>query len=254
MSKSLKEILFNALGSSVFALCVFLAGFANAISVTIAAISLSLLVAGYLLLRSPSFKLRRWVGVESASPGPKRNVEKVLNNAKHSIDFLGVTANRTTRSPECKEALLGVAENSGQIRFLLLNPASSHLDRRAQDEGDDAESWRTEIEGSVRRLKMIKDEGANISVRFYDAYPLFRMVNLDNSTMHINWFLEGRPGHSSPELTLRVDKAGLAMAISRHFDELWSSGVDALAPSGSAAQAEIANGVAVGEGPDAAHA
>lgn len=252
MKNSIRDVLINLAASSLFALIFFLAGLVGVTSAVIIALSASLLISVYLIFRSSETKMRKWVGIEAVSPGPNDDVEQMLSDARHSIDFLGVTANRTARSPVCREAILKVAENSGRIRFLLLNPSSVHLDRRAQDEGDDAESWRTEIEGSVRRLEMIKNEGANISVRFYDAYPLFRMVNLDNTTMHMNWFLDGRPGHNCPELTLRVDRVGLAAAVSRHFEELWSSGVNAIAPLGAAAQAEPPSGV-VGEESPAAH-
>ncbi|GAA1164999.1 DUF5919 domain-containing protein [Nocardioides aquiterrae] len=221
------NLLLNLLASILFAVIVLALGKLNVIDAVflgcgfVAGIILAYIVRGAFRTSTPG---ELETGITEIYAAPNEGVELMFSGAEHSIDFWGVSANRTGRSVASRDAMLRVGRNGGQIRFLLLNPDSPHLARRAADEGEDPEPWRTEIRGTVTRLKAhAHQHGYSLEVRYFDAYPVWRMVTIDRDRMTLNWFLPGRPGHHSPTIMLSgKPDLGVFKAFKREFEERWN--------------------------------
>lgn len=169
------------------------------------------------------------LGITHVDAGPNEQVESMLDSASTSIDFWGVSANRTARSPSAQEAMKRVGRNGGTVRFLLLAPHSPHLERRASDENEDAASWKAEIGSTVTRLSALAERSnIDLEIRYFDAYPVWRIVTLNGTDMRINWFLRDKPGHHSPEMRLRETDGGLFRPLQREFNEAWEAGTSAV--------------------------
>lgn len=168
------------------------------------------------------------LGLVEAHNGPNDDVEHALDSASTSIDFWGVSANRTAKSVSAQQAMLRVADNGGAVRFLLMDPGGTMLARRASDEGDEVEAWSSEIQSTVARLKKFAaHHSIAIQIRYFDSYPVWRYVCLDNTLATINWFLPKKPGHHSPFILLKNTPDGLYWPIRRSFDEAWTSAREA---------------------------
>lgn len=184
----------------------------------------------YLALRRKNNNSLPLVGITQAKAGPNEQVEESLSTATTSIEFWGVSANRTARSPSAQQAMLRVAANGGSVRFLLMDPNGISLARRASDEGEQADSWAREIESTVTRLKSFGEHnGIALQVRYFDTYPVWRYICLDGNRIILNWFLPRKPGHHSPELLISSRTDGLLWPLRKAFDEAWNSGKDAIA-------------------------
>lgn len=168
------------------------------------------------------------LGLSEAHAGPNELVEAALDSATTDIDFWGVSATRTARSPSAREAMLRVAANGGTVRYLLMNPSGQALARRAVDEGERVEALANEIESTVTRLKSFADNNSvAIQVRYFDTYPIWRYVCLDRSRATVNWFLPRKPGHHSPFMLLTNTANGLFFPIQKSFEEAWANAKEA---------------------------
>ena len=167
--------------------------------------------------------LPRLLGITAAHEGPNEGVEAMFDSARTSIDFWGVSANRTARSPLATAALKRVGSHGGSVRFMLLEPRCSSVVRRAAEEGEDPAAWSGEIRGTVTRLKRLAErESIDIQVRYSSEYPIWRMVILDRDRILLNWFLPRRPGHHSPMTVIGATDEGLFWPLQRSFEEAWN--------------------------------
>ena len=223
-------VVLNLFASAVFALILLGLGELDAARAAFLAVGLIIgTVVASILFAAPAVgdptAADLEVGIQTTNASPNEQVESMLDGANHAIDFWGVSANRTGRSVDAQKAMQRVGNNGGQIRFLLLDPDSPHLARRAADEKEDAESWRTEIRSTVTRLRShAQNHGYEISIRYFDAYPIWRLVSIDRRSTTLNWFLPGKPGHHSPYITLSSESpVGLFVAFRREFEEAWQN-------------------------------
>jgi hypothetical protein len=230
-----REITVSVIGTLVGSLLIWAAnryislGIAWSICIALAIVLLATIIIAYIRIkRKPSvLESLKFAGISEVNPGPNEEVEGMFNSATYSIDFWGVSANRTARSHSAQEAMRKVADNKGKIRFLLLNPESAYLEQRALDENEAPSSWRNDITSTLRRLKKLKTESdLPIDVRLYDAYPIWRVVIIDNKSLNVHWFLPKKPGHHSPELILLTTRDGLDIPIKRSFEETWRNSVE----------------------------
>jgi hypothetical protein len=187
-------------------------------------ISASTLWWGYQVRRRTAHDhLRRILGIAMAREGPNEEVEAMFDSARTSIDFWGVSANRTARSPLATAAMKRVGSHGGSVRFLLLVPQCSSVARRAAEEGEDPAAWSGEIRGTVTRLERLAErESIDIQVRYTTEYPIWRMVILDRDRILLNWFLPRRPGHHSPMAVITATEDGLFWPLQRSFEETWN--------------------------------
>jgi hypothetical protein len=127
-----------------------------------------------------------------------------------------------------ESAIVALARKGGDVRFLLMDPNSPNLGRRADDEGCSKEIWVQDIKATITRLKDISQKhGASIKIRFFSEYPLWRMLLVDRRLVYLNYFLDRHRFTDSPQITLKNSDMGLLNVFQKMFDELWESASDA---------------------------
>jgi hypothetical protein len=185
------------------------------------------IVEAFFLWRSRYRKSATTIGLVNVNIGSNTPIESICEGANHSFYFWGISGKRTASNPRCREAMIRIGRNGGEIRFLLLSPKSSKLVQRAGDEQEGSEAWINDITATRTRLQQLAErETINIQVRYFDRYPVWRMNIIDRRTIYLNWFLPGKQGPESPELKLSVVDDGICWPFLREFDDCWEEAAD----------------------------
>lgn len=194
---------------------------ANFVIVALIAASVFLLIK---LLRERS-KYAISLGIFSDKGG--NNAISAVSESTAQFYFLGISGNRTVNSSEFEQAVVKLARSGASVKFLLLNPSSPLVARRAGDEGSSADVWEHDIKATSRRLKDIATKNSvTIEVRYYEDYPLWRMLVVDRKIIYLNYYLDRKRFTDSPQVVLKKTETGLINAYVKYFDNLWSSAIE----------------------------
>lgn len=175
-------------------------------------------------LQSQSAPTPSLAGIREVPHAETLNLRNLATSCTSSFYFLGVSGNRTANDNALLESLVALARSGGDVRFLLFAPSSSHFERRARDEGATPEIWATDIKATVTRINAFAlQHNTKFKIRYYDAYPIWRMVVIDRSTIRLNYFLDKRRFTASPTLELAITTDGIQQAYMKYFDELWQA-------------------------------
>lgn len=167
-------------------------------------------------------------GIQELPLLPSENILELASSCTSSFYFLGVSGNRTANNNELLNKLAKLARSGGEVRFLLFDPESSQFELRASDEGVIPELWEKDIAATVLRLKSAaKSHRATFHIRYYEAYPIWRMIVLDRQIIRLNYFLDKFRLTDSPKLKLTHCPNGLQGAFLKQFDEMWQSAREA---------------------------
>lgn len=165
------------------------------------------------------------IGIETVLYGKDR---PELNDyeIKTSGDFIfwGISAKRVIEDLTIREKLIEISKRNHSIKFLLLDPNSIHLPRKASDENENAETWKNEIKLSIQKIKeFATNNNMTIEVRTYDFLPIWRLIFMNNDLLYVTYFFKGRQGIQSPLLKLKDDQFdNLYRAFKFQFEEVWS--------------------------------
>jgi len=138
--------------------------------------------------------------------------------------FLGISAKHFVYDDEFRAKLIEINRRSCRIRFLLLLPKGRSMKRRAADEGADVDTWIRHITDSSKELLILGDSmsGTKIEIRFYDYYPVWRLIASSGGGMYVSYFLQNKRGKESPHLLLGNDGIDdLYLAFMRQYEETW---------------------------------
>lgn len=179
--------------------------------------------------KTSNFNLDKYVaineiGLKDVYTTNKPTLLDYLNETDNSFYFFGISAKRTTSTPELQQKLIELGRKDGDIRFLLFNPNGPNLKRKAQDEGDNWQSWEKEISATIERLKSIaKSNNIKIQIRLYDQFPVWRQVIIDRKKIYLNYFLSGKQGPQSPLLEITSREDSLFWPYYLEFREIWDN-------------------------------
>lgn len=151
---------------------------------------------------------------------------KLIRNCAKTFDFMTITGRTSLNRAEVEAAIKERGAVRGcRFRFLLLDPESEYLDRFCQSEGSSPEQTREKIVATTKSLLRLKSEhGINVSVRWYDAYPVWRIAVVDNATAHVGYYQKGRKGYEGPRLVCpKSSHGGLFGPFSIEFEEKWKA-------------------------------
>lgn len=111
------------------------------------------------------------------------------------------------------------------IYILLLNPNSRYVKERAkEDPYTSEEKVRSEIKGSIKLLKEIKEKYSleRLHVRVYDALPTLRMTFIDNFAF-LSYYPKTAPGTTVPVFKMEKKKDSFYFGLERYFDSIWAT-------------------------------
>lgn len=148
---------------------------------------------------------------------------EIITDAKRSVDFLGVSARTFFESEEVEDSMKKKIKEGCVFRFLLLDPEAPLLESKAKDEGDDPEAWRHDIRASILRLDRIGKETdtEKVKIKLYNALPIWRLLFVDEASVHVTYYPHGHRGKHSPLFALDEKKISLYDPFRSFFEYLW---------------------------------
>jgi len=136
--------------------------------------------------------------------------------------FWGISAKTIIHSDDFRQILVMKSRGKRRFRFLILDPESEHVIKRAAEEGDTPHGWQREIEANIDRLQQLRTQhGLNIEVRLYDAAPVFRLIFIDSNMMYLGWYPMESQGVHSPLLVVTNGANSIYGPVRTLFEETW---------------------------------
>ena len=161
----------------------------------------------------------------------KLSIDSILPHVSNTIVFWGISGKRTISNPAFKNWLDNLPKTKMKVRFLLLDPESPHLRRKAEDEGDDPEAWIKDIGATLVRITIICQKFPELAeLRVFTDFPIWRVTFVDDKIAVVNYFPTGRQGPESPQIVLRKHSDSLFEPIYKEFLEVWNNRSRKLAP------------------------
>jgi Domain of unknown function (DUF5919) len=213
-----------AIAGSVIAAYIFAAGVGPSVLVlaVLPILYLFFLLVSGIATLNVRFVHRTW--------GRDRHLESgLIRQCRDSFDFMTITGRTSLNRAEVEAAIKERGSvRSCRFRILLLDPESEHLDRFCRVEGSSPAQTREKIHATTKSLLRVKAEHrVNLSVRWYDSYPVWRVAVVDNATAHVGYYQRGRKGYEGPRLVCPSSpRGGLFAPFSTEFEEAWRVGRD----------------------------
>jgi len=157
-----------------------------------------------------------------------------LGMCHHSFHFLGIGASKLTRDREAfGDAISRCSRDGSPVKLLLGRPNSDELVKFAQMANKDKASYQHAVTESLRFVAELRNnERKNISVRFYQTIPAFRLMFIDDSICLMSYYLMGKgDGSNLPQLHV-IKTAGsrdidsLYFAFTEYFAKMWNASDD----------------------------
>ena len=158
------------------------------------------------------------------------NYERALRMCSSSLDFLGIGAGKLRANQPTFEAALDRCNRPDRpIRFLLCRPTDAELRKIAKSAGHDAGTYQRGVIESLRALSHLRnDRERNIKVRLYDAFPVFRLMFINDRICLVSHYVLGKGGDGSEAPQLHIVKANTArdveslyFAFQSYFERIW---------------------------------
>lgn len=108
-----------------------------------------------------------------------------------------------------------------KAKFLILDPNSHYVTRRAEEAGSKVEPHRKEIQHALETLAVLDEHVEELSIekRIYDFMPIWNLLFIDN-VLFLSFYLKGVRGPESICLQIRRPSP-LFLAFNVYFDETW---------------------------------
>ncbi len=194
------------------------------------AVSVAAVFFGWLVYRG-LVRTTRILGIrtvyEKFSTAP--STLELLSGASSKVEFFGISGRTFFESEDIEEIIKQKIREGVDFEFLLLNPASSYVKTKAEEEGDDASAWAHDISASMIRLERIKGVlvTTKLQVRQYDAFPVWRGIFVDHRIALVSFYPAGHQGKFAPVMFLENNMGGahapLYSAFYRTYKYLWDN-------------------------------
>ena len=160
----------------------------------------------------------------NSTDSTKIGITEVVSQLRHSFSFWGISAKRTISSLPFRTLLNEIQRNNIKVKFLLFDPNSANLERKATDEGDSPEAWKRDISATIARIKeLIIKYPNNIELHIYSEFPIWRIMFVDESLAIAHYFPSGKQGPESPQLIIDKRENSLFEPLYKEFNEIWSN-------------------------------
>jgi len=153
---------------------------------------------------------------------------KALRLCSNSLEFLGIGASKLTQTNQEFADAVNRCNRPRPIRFLLSSPDNAGLQKIARSAGVNENSYQNTVRNSLRVIATLKrDREKNIEVRFYQEFPAFRLMFIDDEICLASHFVLGKgDGSRLPQLQIikkndSQDVNSLYYGFRSYFDNLW---------------------------------
>ncbi|HUO31613.1 MAG TPA: hypothetical protein VMU80_20490 [Bryobacteraceae bacterium] len=162
------------------------------------------------------------------------NFRKALGMVSSSMDFLGIGAAKLTgERAEFEAAVSRCQRPDSPVRFLLCRPDDRRLIELAQSADKEHASYQTRVLDSLRAIADLRNRRAwNIQVRFYQEFPTFRLMFIDDTICLASHYVLGKgSGSELPQLhvvrpTGSRDVDSLFYGFTSYFERFWGDAED----------------------------
>lgn len=141
------------------------------------------------------------------------------------IRLLGISMSKLA-DRDVQEMIIDKLRSGCRFKWLLLDPDSEAVARRAEAEGwqpaifkKEVEVWSLNHQVFVQRLEPAVR--GNIELRHYGHTPCCFLVD-NGSTMLVGFYLRSCSGERVPHLELEIKDGEAYLSFRRHFDSLWA--------------------------------
>jgi hypothetical protein len=157
--------------------------------------------------------------------------KKSLDLCQSSFRFLGIGASKLTTEVDAFEAAIDRCDHPHEAtQFLLSRPDAEGLERIAHMAKRDRAEYQNAVQASLRVIAKLKRERKkNIEVRFYDDFPAFRLMFMNDNICLVSYYVLGKgSGGDLPQLHIirtasAGDKSSLYYAFEYYFNSIWSA-------------------------------
>jgi hypothetical protein len=186
------------------------------------------LVCGWVLYRELSqFWRVGLVGVD-AEIRAGIDYQKSLQMCLSSLDFLGIGAAKLTGNRSAFQEAVSRCDRPGRpIRLLLSRPDNEGLQKIARRAGAAADAYQRTVQESLRVIAQLRDQEKNVEVRFYQDFPAFRLMFVNDNVCLASHYVLGK-GDGSQLPQLHIVKTGsprdvesLYYAFQEYFESIW---------------------------------
>jgi hypothetical protein len=151
------------------------------------------------------------------------SILEVVEHTRTTVDFLGISGRTFFEDSHIEDTIRRKLREGVRFRFLILDPHSEHLASKAQDEADTPAAWKSDISGSIARLRKVQMEagGDRLTIKTYDEPPLWRALFCDETLAYVNYYPRGHSGRETPVMVIDNRDASLFHPLKSHFEYLW---------------------------------
>lgn len=171
------------------------------------------------------------IGLVGADVEIKEGIDysRALQMCSSSLEFLGIGAAKLTQTNKIfTDAIDRCDSQTRPIRFLLSSPESVELTKMAQRAGRADTEYRETVLSSLRVLATLRNKRSkNIEVRFYEDFPAFRIMFINDEICLTSHYVFGKgDGSQLPQLHI-IRKSGsrdvnsLYYGFRSYFDRTW---------------------------------
>jgi hypothetical protein len=156
-----------------------------------------------------------------------------LQLATNSLDFLGIGASKLSGETKDFEAAVQRCQRADRpVRFLLCRPDNEKLPGMAQSAGRDPAEYQKRVRTSLQAIAEMRNSRRwNIEVRFYEDFPIFRLMFINDEICLASHYVFGKgTGSESPQLhvvrpSASRDVDSLYYAFHSYFERFWSEAI-----------------------------
>ncbi|MFN4166363.1 MAG: hypothetical protein ACK4GK_17450 [Ferrovibrio sp.] len=222
---SLQYVTNHPTESSIYAL-----GFAIAFAGLVFTLKLSRHAVGFftegaqrkgLLSRVGLYGFRESTTIEDAKADVGHFIANINRPDNRILNILGATGWETfgAKNSPLHEA---VKNFSGTIRIILIDPTSRFLCDRAGSVGMKEDSYRKQVEKSIKWLTALKAQGKHVELALYDSIPNWKMI----FTARAVWLQHYKANIHVAETPVYLfystdDQKGLYHAFYADFERIW---------------------------------
>jgi hypothetical protein len=156
---------------------------------------------------------------------------KALSLVSNSMDFLGIGAAKMTAEVAAFESAIKRCQRPERpVRFLLCRPDYEGLTKMARSASadNDQRSYQKRVQSSLAVIADLRNKRSwNIQVRFYNDFPIFRLMFINESICLASHYVLGKgSGAELPQLHIvrpsgSRDVDSLYYAFHSYFERFW---------------------------------
>lgn len=244
MKTSLKDLIISILSSIISGIIVNTMNTSKPLNIPTTwmpfAIAILVGVCVYLSLFVMRCRAHGIIKILGSSIKGEGSTESYMKSATHSIQFVGIASSKWVNNADLLERSIRsiCSQNTGYIKFLLLNPKSEAAKKLTLAQNSPNEPTVSQkIEHSLNLLNgiinRISDNNVDLlnkfEIRLYNQMPVYRLTIVDERRAYFCFYQKGCDGSKLKQFVIKpkansdLSQENIFNSMSEYFDSLWTS-------------------------------